>query len=228
MAEGKNTKKRLIVWLLLVAALVLAAAALGMARYGMGIWPYPVAAAAAVLLIVAVAFLRPNWAALSATLASLAFLLRFAARGYAWWGYALLFVAALVVLHRFLPAVLWKLVVVLTCVGLVYFCFVESFIIRNARTDPQHRCPAGIPLTGFDLTATNVPTYQHCIGMCQRSGHAVREIGDLQSVRSGSNLRSGGIHPVKHADDQCDSDVIQNRLRRHGTGRDRGRGAGHV
>ena len=135
MAEEKNTKRRLIAWLLLAAALVLAAVALGMARFGMGVWPYPVAAVAAVLLIVAVVFLRPNWAAIAATLASLAFLLRFAARGYAWWGYALLFVAALVVLHHFLPAVLWKIVVILTCIGLVYFCVVESFIIRNARTD---------------------------------------------------------------------------------------------
>ena len=40
MAEGKNPKKRLIAWLLLAAALMLAAVALGMARYGMGYWPY--------------------------------------------------------------------------------------------------------------------------------------------------------------------------------------------
>jgi len=62
-------------------------------------------------------------------------MLRFAARGYAWWAYALLFVAALVVLHHFLPTVLWKIVVILTCLGLVYFGVVESFIIKNARTD---------------------------------------------------------------------------------------------
>ena len=121
MADKKKAKKRLLAWLLLAAALILAAAALGMARYGMGYWPYPLAGAAGVLLIAAVLFLRPNWAAVSATLASLAFLLRFAARGYAWWGYALLFVAALVVLHRFLPAALWKLVVALVCLGLAYF-----------------------------------------------------------------------------------------------------------
>ena len=137
MAEKNNNKKRLLAWLLLAAALILAAAALGMARYGMGFWPYPLGAAAAVLLVVAVVRLRPNWAAVAAALASLAFLLRFAARGYAWWGYALLFVAALVVLHHFLPAVLWRIVVILSCVGLAYFCFVESFIIKNARTDPD-------------------------------------------------------------------------------------------
>ena len=137
MTDKKKAKKTLLAFLLLAAALILAAVALGLARYGMGFWPYLVGGAALVLLVVALVFLRPNWAAVTATLASLAFLLRFAARGYAWWGYALLFVAALVVLHRFLPAALWKLVVALVCLGLAYFCFVESFIIKNARTDPE-------------------------------------------------------------------------------------------
>ncbi len=77
------------------------------------------------------------WAILAAALSAVAFFLRFCLRGYAWWGYALLFAAALVVLHHFLPALLWKIVVILTCVGLVYFCFVESFIIKNARTDAE-------------------------------------------------------------------------------------------
>ena len=75
------------------------------------------------------------WAVVTGALAALAFFLRFAVRGYAWWAYTALFVAALVVLHRFLPAALWKAVVALVCLGLAYFCFVESFIIRNARTD---------------------------------------------------------------------------------------------
>lgn len=68
-------------------------------------------------------------------LVNAALFLRFAVRGYAWWGYALLFVAALLVLHRFLPVALWRVVLILTCIGLAYFCFVESFIIKNARTD---------------------------------------------------------------------------------------------
>ena len=74
---------------------------------------------------------------LAAVLTGSALVLRFALRGYAWWGYACLFAAALLLLHHYLPAALWKLVVALTCVGLAYFCFVESFIIRNARTDPE-------------------------------------------------------------------------------------------
>ena len=74
---------------------------------------------------------------LAAVLTGSALILRFALRGYAWWGYACLFAAALLLLHHYLPAALWKLVVALTCVGLAYFCFVESFIIRSARTDPE-------------------------------------------------------------------------------------------
>ena len=74
------------------------------------------------------------WAIVGALCAAGLFL-RFALRGYAWWGYALFFVAALLVLHRYLPAALWRVVVVLVCVGLAYFCFVEYFIIKNARTD---------------------------------------------------------------------------------------------
>ncbi len=73
----------------------------------------------------------------AAVLTGSALFLRFALRGYAWWGYACLFAAALLLLHHYLPAALWKLVVGLTCAGLAYFCFVESFIIRNARTDAE-------------------------------------------------------------------------------------------
>ena len=74
------------------------------------------------------------WALIAALVAAAVFL-RFALRGYAWWGYALLFVAALLLLHRYLPVALWRVVVVLVCIGLCYFCFVEYFIIKNARTD---------------------------------------------------------------------------------------------
>ena len=74
------------------------------------------------------------WALIAALVAAAVFL-RFALRGYAWWGYALLFVAALLLLHRYLPVALWRVVVILVCIGLCYFCFVEYFIIKNARTD---------------------------------------------------------------------------------------------
>ena len=77
---------------------------------------------------------RKVWAA-AAGLSAAALFLRFALRGYAWWGYLCLFAAALLLLHAYLPVALWRVVVALTCVGLAYFCFVEYFIIKNARTD---------------------------------------------------------------------------------------------
>ncbi len=137
MTEKNKPEGRRVPWLLLTIAVLLALAALVTARLGMGFLPYPIAGAALVLLVIAFIRLRPNWAVVAGTLSALALMLRFAARGYAWWGYALLFVAALVVLHRFLPAALWKVVVALVCLGLAYFCFVESFIVKNARTDPE-------------------------------------------------------------------------------------------
>lgn len=79
--------------------------------------------------------MKKGFWALIAGLLAVAAVLRFALRGYAWWGYALLFLAALLVAHRCLPTVLWRIVLVLTCAGLLYFCFVEYFIIKNARTD---------------------------------------------------------------------------------------------
>ena len=80
-------------------------------------------------------FLRKNTPVIAALLTGAGLFLRFALRGYAWWGYALIFVAALLLLHRYLPLSLWRVVVVLVCVGLAYFCFVEYFIIKSARTD---------------------------------------------------------------------------------------------
>lgn len=78
---------------------------------------------------------KKTWLFAAGGLSAAALLMRFTLRGYNWWAYALLFVAALVVLHRFLPLGWWRLVVALTCVGLAYFAFVESFVIKNARTD---------------------------------------------------------------------------------------------
>ena len=114
---------------------LLFAAAVVLAHYGMGWLPYPFFVLSLILVIVGVVKLRPGWPWLSGGLAAMALVLRFGARGYAWWGYTLLFAAALIVLHRFLPLKLWRLLLVLVCAGLLYFCFVESFVIRSARTD---------------------------------------------------------------------------------------------
>ena len=103
-------------------------------RFAFGIH-YPAYALGFVAVGIVVWRFRKNRAAIVGMLVGAALLLCFVVRGYAWWGYALLFVAALLLMHRFLPTVLWRIVVVLVCIGLCYFCFVESFIIKNARTD---------------------------------------------------------------------------------------------
>lgn len=59
----------------------------------------------------------------------------FALRGYSYIGHTLMFVAALILLHRFAPDGLWRITVVLVCIGLIYFCLVELPIVKNSRTD---------------------------------------------------------------------------------------------
>ena len=67
--------------------------------------------------------------------------LRFGLRGYNYWAYALAFLAALLLCRSYLPAALWHVVLALTCLGLVYFIFVEVPIIKNARTDADDGRP---------------------------------------------------------------------------------------
>ena len=83
----------------------------------------------------------PFWAFCSATLLALGFFFRFALRGYVYWGYTCFFIVALILAHRFLPVLLWRILLGLTCLGLVYFCIVEIPIIKSARTDPNPERP---------------------------------------------------------------------------------------
>ena len=83
----------------------------------------------------------PLWAVVSPVLIALGLFFRFALRGYVYWGYLCFFVTALILVHRFLPTVIWRIVLVLTCIGLVYFCIVEVPIVKNARTDPDPERP---------------------------------------------------------------------------------------
>ena len=83
----------------------------------------------------------PLWAVVSPVLIALGLFFRFALRGYVYWGYLCFFVTALILVHRFLPTVIWRIVLVLTCIGLVYFCIVEVPIVKNARTDPDSERP---------------------------------------------------------------------------------------
>ena len=80
-----------------------------------------------------------GWAAAILLLAALVF--RFALRGYSYIAYTLTFIAALILLHQFLPVLLWRILVVLVCLGFVYFCIVEVPIIKNARTDEDAERP---------------------------------------------------------------------------------------
>ena len=66
-----------------------------------------------------------------------ALVFRFAMRGYAYIGYTLAFIAALIVLHHYLPRGAWRAVTALVCVGLIYFCIVEIPIVANSRTDKE-------------------------------------------------------------------------------------------
>lgn len=85
--------------------------------------------------------LIPLWGWATALLLLAALVFRFALRGYSYIAYTLTFLAALILLHQFLPILLWRLVVLLVCVGLVYFCVVEIPIIKNARTDKDAERP---------------------------------------------------------------------------------------
>ena len=118
-------------WILAALVLIL----LGLALYfwlpGSGEWPLiPVALALLTLFI----HLSRNWKILCAAMVALALFLRFALRGYAYWGYAIAFVACLIFTYHVFPKLLWRIVLVLTCIGLAYFCIVDIPIIRNART----------------------------------------------------------------------------------------------
>ncbi len=88
----------------------------------------------------------PLWALFSAVLVAAGCFFRFAVRGYVYWGYACFFLTALILAHRFLPAFLWRIILILTCIGLVYFCIVEIPIIKNARTDRDAERPYVIVL----------------------------------------------------------------------------------
>ena len=59
----------------------------------------------------------------------------FAVRGYSYIGHTLMFIVALILMQRFAPDGLWRLTVILVCIGLIYFCLVELPIVKNSRTD---------------------------------------------------------------------------------------------
>lgn len=103
-------------------------------RYGFSI-RYPAYALGALAVGLVFWHFRKNKWALVGMLGGAAVVLRFALRGYAYWAYLFLFIAALILLQHWLPPFWWRVVLILTCLGFVYFCVVEVPIIKNARTD---------------------------------------------------------------------------------------------
>lgn len=79
----------------------------------------------------------PSWALVVAGLSAAAAVFRFVMRGYSYIAHTLIFIAALIVMHKFFSKTLWRVVVVLVSIGLAYFVAVEIPIIKNARTDPD-------------------------------------------------------------------------------------------
>lgn len=85
--------------------------------------------------------LIPAWGWAAAILLVAALIFRFALRGYSYIAHTLTFIAALILLHHFLPRLWWRVLVVLVCIGFVYFIIVEIPIIKNARTDADAERP---------------------------------------------------------------------------------------
>ena len=105
-------------------------------RYGFSI-RYPAYALGALAVGIVFWHFRKNKWALLGMLGGAAVVLHFALRGYAYWAYLFLFIAALILLQHWLPPFWWRLVLILTCLGVIYFCIVEVPIIKNARTDKE-------------------------------------------------------------------------------------------
>lgn len=68
-------------------------------------------------------------------LTALALFARIALRGYDYLAYAALFAVALTVAYHIVSPGLWRVIVVLVCIGFAYFCFVEAMIVASSRTD---------------------------------------------------------------------------------------------
>ncbi len=77
----------------------------------------------------------PGWVYSAAILLACAAFFRFALEGYDYIGHTCTLAALLVALHHFLGKGLWRAVVVLMCIGILYFIAVEVPIVKNSRTD---------------------------------------------------------------------------------------------
>ncbi len=79
----------------------------------------------------------PIWGISVAVLVIAAAFFFFCLRGYTYISYTLLFIAALILVHRFGSDAFRRWVFILVSLGFIYFCLVELPIIKNSRTDPD-------------------------------------------------------------------------------------------
>ena len=77
----------------------------------------------------------PSWQFVCVGLAVLIIFFLFAMKGYDYIAYTLAFIVFLIIVFHIGSTPLKRIVAVLTCIGLVYFCIVEVFICSNCRTD---------------------------------------------------------------------------------------------
>ena len=77
----------------------------------------------------------PLWGISVAILIIAAAFFFFCLRGYTYISYTLLFIAALILVHRFGSDTFRRWVFILVSIGFIYFCLVELPIIKNSRTD---------------------------------------------------------------------------------------------
>ena len=75
------------------------------------------------------------WIIACLILTVLAAFFKFCLRGYTYISLTLLFAVFLLVVFHLGPVWLKRVVAVLTCIGLIYFCAVEVLVISNAKTD---------------------------------------------------------------------------------------------
>ncbi|MDY3859267.1 MAG: YdcF family protein [Candidatus Limivicinus sp.] len=77
----------------------------------------------------------PHWLLADIIILVLAAFFKFAMRGYDYIAYTLVFAMLLITLHHYASDALWRAAVILTSLGLMYFCVVELLIVGSARTD---------------------------------------------------------------------------------------------
>lgn len=82
-----------------------------------------------------------TWIIICIILAVLALFFFFCLNGYTYISYTLLFAIFLIVVFKLGSPLLIRIVSVITCIGLAYFCFCEYLIISNARTDENPEKP---------------------------------------------------------------------------------------